>query len=156
MTERVCSVEGCGRKSKCRGWCSMHHQRWYAHGDPLAILKPSKTDAPCSVEGCVGAHFGKGYCAVHYRRLYRYGDALAVRSPMAVRCVVCDHAEVDNIELAVMSGAPVKTTARQFGVGGKSLRLHVLNHLDNPEWHAKRAAYWVGRLTELHAAGTAP
>lgn len=34
--KRVCSIEGCGRPSYVRGWCSRHYDRWRAHGDPLA------------------------------------------------------------------------------------------------------------------------
>lgn len=29
-----CSVPGCVRLAKVRGWCSSHYQRWYTHGDP--------------------------------------------------------------------------------------------------------------------------
>lgn len=34
----TCSVEGCERVARSRGWCGKHYQRWYNHGDPLAIL----------------------------------------------------------------------------------------------------------------------
>lgn len=30
---KLCSVEGCGKKSIIRGWCPMHHRRWKIHGD---------------------------------------------------------------------------------------------------------------------------
>jgi len=32
----LCQVNGCDRPQKNRGWCSMHYQRWWKHGDPLA------------------------------------------------------------------------------------------------------------------------
>ena len=32
MTE--CKVDGCEKPRKARGWCSKHHGRWRAHGDP--------------------------------------------------------------------------------------------------------------------------
>lgn len=31
----ICSVEGCGKAVKARGWCNAHHKRWMRHGDPL-------------------------------------------------------------------------------------------------------------------------
>lgn len=35
MVERICSIEGCDRKSRARGWCNLHWRRWRNHGDPL-------------------------------------------------------------------------------------------------------------------------
>ena len=36
MSNRTCSIDGCGKPTYCRGWCSAHYQRWRAHGHPLA------------------------------------------------------------------------------------------------------------------------
>jgi len=30
----VCSVDGCSRSSRKRGWCEKHYDRWRFHGDP--------------------------------------------------------------------------------------------------------------------------
>lgn len=32
-----CSIEGCPKPAKTRGWCGMHYTRWQRHGDPLAV-----------------------------------------------------------------------------------------------------------------------
>lgn len=32
----LCSIPGCGKPSRARGWCSAHWWRWRHHGDPLA------------------------------------------------------------------------------------------------------------------------
>lgn len=32
---RICSVAGCGKTIKARGWCNAHHRRWMRYGDPL-------------------------------------------------------------------------------------------------------------------------
>lgn len=34
-TTRICSIEGCGKKSFGHGWCNLHYRRWRQHGDPL-------------------------------------------------------------------------------------------------------------------------
>lgn len=39
MTTTTCSIEGCDRPKKSRGWCEMHYYRWRRHGDPLVVLK---------------------------------------------------------------------------------------------------------------------
>lgn len=35
MGDRICSVEGCERPHKSKGFCSLHYIRWRNHGDPL-------------------------------------------------------------------------------------------------------------------------
>lgn len=34
--QALCSIEGCGKPAKCRGWCARHYGRWQRLGDPLA------------------------------------------------------------------------------------------------------------------------
>ena len=33
---KTCSIGGCEKPRKARGWCDAHWARWRAHGDPLA------------------------------------------------------------------------------------------------------------------------
>lgn len=35
MPDRTCSIDGCGKPLKARGWCNVHHMRYLRHGDPL-------------------------------------------------------------------------------------------------------------------------
>ena len=35
MAKRTCSIEGCEKVVRNRGWCSMHYARWRLHGDPF-------------------------------------------------------------------------------------------------------------------------
>lgn len=44
MQDRTCSVAGCDRPARARGWCPLHWQRWSNTGDPLGlrprVMKP--------------------------------------------------------------------------------------------------------------------
>lgn len=35
-TQRICSIDGCGKPVKARGWCNAHWFRWRRHGNPLS------------------------------------------------------------------------------------------------------------------------
>ena len=34
---KKCSIEGCEKPSRARGWCDMHYRRWKTHGDPNIV-----------------------------------------------------------------------------------------------------------------------
>lgn len=36
MVPKICSIDGCEKTARRRGWCEMHYGRWRRHGDPLA------------------------------------------------------------------------------------------------------------------------
>lgn len=36
-SETLCEVENCPTKASSRGYCNLHYQRWYRHGDPLVV-----------------------------------------------------------------------------------------------------------------------
>jgi hypothetical protein len=38
MSECLCSVDGCGKPVKSRGWCQTHYQRWVRRGDVSVTL----------------------------------------------------------------------------------------------------------------------
>lgn len=46
MSKRTCSIDGCDRTVRARGWCGAHYQRWSKAGDPLAggRFKPQGTE----------------------------------------------------------------------------------------------------------------
>ena len=96
MRKGTCSVEGCERLVKARGWCDMHYQRWYKtgeHGDALPLK--GRPVGACLVEGCDRAadraHGGtRGICGMHYARWRKHGDLLYVRPRQEPVCVVDD------------------------------------------------------------------
>lgn len=42
---RICSVNGCGKPHKARGYCRVHYYQWRQHGDPL-IQKRVRNGSP--------------------------------------------------------------------------------------------------------------
>ena len=74
MSERICSVDGCGKPAKTRGWCVTHYSRVLRNGDPLVVLPSGPRKKRCGVDGCEQKHFGRGFCRKHYARWYRHGD----------------------------------------------------------------------------------
>lgn len=78
----VCSIPGCEKPIKGRGWCNAHLQRWYRHGSPDAEAPLRQRVPPvCGVLGCGKRNFVGGYCKGHYKRLRKYGNPLAGRTP---------------------------------------------------------------------------
>lgn len=73
QSKKQCSIEGCCKPAKGRGWCAMHWGRWRTHGDPCYV-KP-KTAAPeCTLPDCHEKRHAHGLCSGHLYRKQRYGD----------------------------------------------------------------------------------
>jgi transcriptional regulator with XRE-family HTH domain len=90
----VCSVEGCEREHKARGFCQMHYQKWRKYGDPLVEKNQKNIGLECSVAGCELRAVAKGYCDKHYTRLRETGSLEVVRTSNKGKiCSVerCDH-----------------------------------------------------------------
>ena len=79
MCMKTCSVSGCPRKSRARGWCKLHYQRWKKWGDPEHIPpRGAKTTIAerfaVSVDrtgGCWewrGCHDREGYARTAYKK----------------------------------------------------------------------------------------
>ena len=39
MTTKICSITGCHKKARSRGWCDAHYALWRKYGDPEAPVK---------------------------------------------------------------------------------------------------------------------
>lgn len=74
--QRVCSIDGCDKPVKGRGWCSAHVAKWRKYGDPLRSVRTPPSSTQCKADGCngIGTSTRKGFCGRHYKRLWRYGD----------------------------------------------------------------------------------
>ena len=77
-SSQPCSVKGCSKGIRTRGWCPTHYARRQSHGDPLYEYVPVKKRGvlPCGVSGCDRFYYSKGYCQKHYQICRKYGDPL--------------------------------------------------------------------------------
>lgn len=88
-----CSIEGCGRPSRGRGWCSMHWSRWRKSGDPLYVPQNGvdwNVATQCQVEGCDTKAHAHAYCSKHLTRWLKHGDPSVVL-PITGRPTVGPH-----------------------------------------------------------------
>lgn len=84
LDSKVCLVPDCDRQDgerMRRGYCSMHYQRFKAHGDPSIVYSNKRPDLYCVVDGCQSKARTDEYCGKHYARYLRYGDATVVHKP---------------------------------------------------------------------------
>ncbi len=82
MDKGTCSVNGCDRPSRKRGWCEAHYQRWRQNGEPgPAVIAPRDGGRWCSVAGCGRVATSRGWCSLHYTRWRIHGDELATLNP---------------------------------------------------------------------------
>lgn len=80
MSYPICSITGCNKEARCRGWCGAHYSRWRHWGDPRPDL-PLKREKVyyCSVDGCRRDAKAKTFCVGHYAKFLKYGDPGVVK-----------------------------------------------------------------------------
>lgn len=80
VPKRTCSVDGCDRGHKAKGFCGLHYNRLIKTGNPepghpVGYRKPpARTE--CSVDGCDRPVLARGWCSAHYERARTHGDPL--------------------------------------------------------------------------------
>lgn len=85
--QRICSIQGCGKKQHAKGFCSSHYGRWLRCGDPAGKRVPNgaavefllTVAVPFDGEECLTWPFGtnKGYPWVRYEGVSQFGHRLA-------------------------------------------------------------------------------
>lgn len=74
---KICSIDGCDKPVRARGYCSVHYGRWHDHGD-AEYKRPHMWEGKiCSVEGCEKKAYCRGYCVNHYYAFWKYENATA-------------------------------------------------------------------------------
>jgi len=78
MPKGICCVDGCGRKTACKGMCAMHYERVKRDGVPGEASPRQGTNKGkiCKISGCCSPAKYKGLCSRHYQRLLNHGDPL--------------------------------------------------------------------------------
>ena len=87
---KTCTIPGCDRAYRARGWCATHWARWKAHGT-TADPKRLPTRTKCSVDECDRKPRSRvaEYCEMHYYRLRRNGTLKTVKHRVPeIACVV--------------------------------------------------------------------
>ncbi|WP_161965394.1 HNH endonuclease [Rhodococcus sp. P1Y] len=76
----TCSVDGCSKPRKAKGYCDTHYAR---HKAGLSALPPIRShNRVCEHDGCDRPHGSKGYCHAHYKRAK---TGLPMHEPIRVR-----------------------------------------------------------------------
>ena len=94
---RICSIDGCDRPYRARGYCATHWWRWKHKGDPLWTRDQGWPDH-CTAGGCERTDMqSRLYCRMHYHRMYRTGSLEVGRVLRKERgtCVVDGCVEID-------------------------------------------------------------
>lgn len=84
MSERTCSVVGCDKLARKRGWCPMHYDRWRTTGDvgPAGRLRQQNI-GPCAFDGCDKPSRKRGWCSSHYDQWLDTKNIRPLRNPTA-------------------------------------------------------------------------
>lgn len=106
----ACSIEGCTRIARARGWCTTHYSRWWKHGDTGIVLpkhgwhpklrRAPMVRPPCKFEGCerLSVKSGRGWCGKHHTRWYRHGDPSIDGNQLRERKDVMDRIRAKVVE----------------------------------------------------------
>ena len=77
---KVCSIDGCDKPSRTRGFCGNHYQQMRKRGH-FGTLKI------CTASDCERHQVALGYCATHYRLVKLYGKPERKVGPRGICCV---------------------------------------------------------------------
>lgn len=83
MDVLTCSIDGCAKPVKARGWCAMHYWRWKKHGSTDAV-RPYRTGRRIMDNGYVGVWAPghplagmNGYAPEHRLVMFELGHDIA-------------------------------------------------------------------------------
>lgn len=83
---KTCSLDGCARNQLAKGLCSAHYQQQWA-GKPLGEIRSYDPERGCSFEGCHRPHARWGLCRAHGDQKVRGSELKPIRVVM-ITCSV--------------------------------------------------------------------
>jgi hypothetical protein len=66
---KTCSVDGCEKLARGRGWCHMHWRRWRVNGDPLTTRYSSYGSGSLRDDGYRQVYDGSGKKGLEHRKV---------------------------------------------------------------------------------------
>ena len=89
----VCTMAGCDRPHKARGYCQTHYMQFKRGITPVGPIRTRVREKPveCVEDGCSEPVKSKGLCKMHYQRFLRHGHTMyRNRKKPAKQCVISD------------------------------------------------------------------
>ena len=82
----TCTMEGCDRPHKARGYCSTHYMQFKRGITPVGPIRTRVSEKPpeCTEDGCHDPVKAQGLCKMHYQRLLRHGYVRKNRRAKAI------------------------------------------------------------------------
>jgi hypothetical protein len=169
-TQRICSVDGCGKPIKASGLCNTHYAKRWRAKQPLCsepgcsnakvsrglcdahyrkvlnakgrkIGRPGET-LPCAVKDCKRPHSAFGYCEPHYARFKRHGDPNAGIADRGAGLAFIED---------VLSRKPTNACIEWFRpFRGKSRKSYASVSVDGKSWPAHRYVCFRAHGPEPH------
>lgn len=144
---KICSKPGCGKKSRARGLCAYHYNRFRKTEEFYRVHVINA--GGCSVPGCDKKATSKGYCSKHYQALKAHGDPEGGRTRPVPRtdglkvCPKCnlpkEATEFNKSSKGKLQGycRPCMRIWNQENKGKKRTYSRVAYHKDLPKAHAR-------------------
>lgn len=94
---RTCSIDGCDKKHRAKGYCPSHYTAHLKHGDASVVLRPRHDRTVCEVAGCGKPRRKREWCGTHYQRWRKNGSPDDAAQAWVVPetppdCLVCGRA----------------------------------------------------------------
>lgn len=145
-----CSIEGCNKPAKTRGWCPGHYHRWRKHGDPhkggeLRVRRAYIDGQLCSIDSCERPIHKCGWCQRHYDRWRNHGDPLGGRGgPPMRKYAVGQTCEIDGCNRVPLGLGYCRIHYKSLKKHGDPLKAKWrVNEQGKREWHPAHNGYIV-------------